>query len=192
MKIILASGSPRRRELLSRTGFDFTVQVSNADENVEEEVPEKLVEELAQRKAKAVFDLQKEDCLVIGADTIVVKDGKTLGKPKDKEEAVEMLLSISGRTHQVYTGVALFMLREGKCVAQKVFHECTEVEMTEMTEQEIRAYVKSGEPLDKAGAYGIQGKAAVFIRGIRGDYYNVVGLPVCRVYHEMQDMFGEK
>lgn len=188
MNIILASGSPRRRELLAQAGFEFKVEVSNADENVLEESPVEMVEELAARKAKAVVNLhdQKEDnCLIIGADTIVVLDGKILGKPSDEEDAKAMLASLSGRTHQVYTGVALFMVKEGMIEKKKTFHECTDVTMVPMTEKEIAEYVASGDPMDKAGAYGIQGPAAVFISGIRGDYYNVVGLPISRVYHEI-------
>lgn len=188
MNIILASGSPRRRELLAQAGFEFKVEVSNADENVSEESPVEMVEELAARKAKAVVNLhdQKEDnCLIIGADTIVVLDGKILGKPSDEEDAKAMLASLSGRTHQVYTGVALFMVKEGMIEKKKTFHECTDVTMVPMTEKEIAEYVASGDPMDKAGAYGIQGPAAVFISGIRGDYYNVVGLPISRVYHEI-------
>ena len=188
MNIILASGSPRRRELLAQAGFDFKVEVSNADENVIEESPSATVEELASRKAEAVANLhnnKEDDCLVIGADTIVVLNGKILGKPEDKEDAKAMLTSLSGRTHQVYTGVALFAVREGTIEKKTTFHECTDVTMVEITEKEIEDYVISGDPLDKAGAYGIQGPAAIFISGIKGDYYNVVGLPVSRIYHEI-------
>ena len=195
MNIILASGSPRRRELLAQAGFEFKVEVSNADENVSEESPVEMVEELAARKAKAVVNLhnKKEDtCLVIGADTIVVLDGKILGKPSDGEDAKAMLTSLAGRTHQVYTGVALFWIKEGVIEKKKTFHECTDVTMVSMTEQEIADYVASGDPMDKAGAYGIQGPAAVFISGIRGDYYNVVGLPISRVYHEILVCAGKQ
>ena len=189
MNIILASGSPRRKELLAQAGFDFKVEVSNADENVVEESPTEMVEELAARKAEAVVNLhnKKEDnCLVIGADTIVVLDGKILGKPADEEGAKAMLVALSGQTHQVYTGVALFAVKEGVVEKKTTFHECTDVTMVEMTGEEIADYVASGDPLDKAGAYGIQGPAAVFISGIKGDYYNVVGLPISRVYHEIE------
>ena len=189
MNIILASGSPRRKELLAQAGFDFKVEVSNADENVSEEAPEQMVEELAARKAQAVVNLhnkEEDDCLVIGADTIVVLYGKVLGKPADEEAANAMLSALSGRTHQVYTGVALFSIKKGIVEKKKTFHECTDVTMVPITEKEIADYVASGDPLDKAGAYGIQGPAAVFISGIKGDYYNVVGLPVSRVYHEIE------
>ena len=189
MNIILASGSPRRKELLAQAGFDFEVEVSNADENVAEESPTEMVEELAARKAEAVVNLhnKKEDkCLVIGADTIVVLDGKILGKPSDEADARAMLASLSGRTHQVYTGVALFSVKEGIIEKKTTFHECTDVTMVSMTEKEIADYVASGDPMDKAGAYGIQGLAAIFISEIKGDYYNVVGLPISRVYHEIE------
>ena len=179
MNIILASGSPRRRELLAQAGFEFKVEVSNADENVIEESPEQMVEELAARKAE-------DNCLVIGADTIVVLEGKVLGKPVDEEDAKTMLASLSGRTHQVYTGVALFYVKKGTVEKRETFHECTDVTMVSMSEQEIADYVASGDPLDKAGAYGIQGPAAVFISGIKGDYYNVVGLPISKIYHKIR------
>ena len=178
MDIILASGSPRRRELLEQAGFEFKVEVSNADENVSEESP--------------VHNKKEDTCLVIGADTIVVLDGKILGKPSDGEDAKAMLTSLAGRTHQVYTGVALFWIKEGVIEKKKTFHECTDVTMVSMTEQEIADYVASGDPMDKAGAYGIQGPAAVFISGIRGDYYNVVGLPISRVYHEILVCAGKQ
>ena len=189
MNIILASGSPRRKELLAQAGFDFEVEVSNADEDVTEGSPTEMVEELAARKAQAVVNLhnkEEDDCLVIGADTIVVLDGKVLGKPTDEEAAKAMLSALSGQTHQVYTGVALFSIKKGIVEKKKTFHECTDVTMVPITEKEIADYVASGDPLDKAGAYGIQGPAAIFISGIKGDYYNVVGLPVSRVYHEIE------
>lgn len=188
MNIILASGSPRRRELLAQAGFEFKVEVSNADENVVEESPEQMVEELAARKAEAVVRLHnkaEDNCLVIGADTIVVLEGKVLGKPVDEEDAKTMLASLSGQTHQVYTGVALFYVKKGAVEKRETFYECTDVTMVPMSEQEIADYVASGDPLDKAGAYGIQGPAAVFISGIKGDYYNVVGLPISKIYHKL-------
>ena len=144
MNIILASGSPRRKELLAQAGFDFEVEVSNADENVAEESPTEMVEELAARKAEAVVNLhnKKEDnCHVIGADTFVVLDGKILGKPSDEADARAMLASLSGRTHQVYTGVALFSVKEGIIEKKTTFHECTDVTMVSMTEKEIADYV---------------------------------------------------
>jgi len=179
MNIILASGSPRRKELLAQAGFDFEVEVSNADENVAEESPTEMVEELAARKAEAVVNLhnKKEDnCLVIGADTIVVLDGKILGKPSDEADARAMLASLSGRTHQVYTGVALFSVKEGIIEKKTTFHECTDVTMVSMTEKEIADYVASGDPMDKAGAYAVQGIGKVYLKGYDGDYNSIVGL----------------
>ena len=189
MNIILASGSPRRKELLAQAGFDFEVEVSNADENVAEESPTDRVAELAAREAGAgVSRLKHRDDPGVGsgADTIVVLDGNSLGKPSDDADARAMLASLSGRTHQVYTGVALFSVKEGIIEKKTTFHECTDVTMVSMTEKEIADYVASGDPMDKAGAYGIQGLAAIFISEIKGDYYNVVGLPISRVYHEIE------
>ena len=191
-KIILASSSPRRRELMAQAGFAFEVLVSEADETIEAETPGEMVEVLSERKAAAVAEeikkqgFAEESVLLVGADTMVAIDGKKLGKPKDEKGAEEMLEELSGRTHQVYTGVALFSVKEGIIEKKTTFHECTDVTMVSMTEKEIADYVASGDPMDKAGAYGIQGLAAIFISEIKGDYYNVVGLPISRVYHEIE------
>lgn len=197
-KIILASGSPRRRELLSQIGLSFTVRVSEADEHTEETKPEKLVCILSERKALAVWDElteeEKEESILIGADTVVAVDDRILGKPADETEAFRMIEPLQGRSHQVYTGVTI--LRQGglqpladetnTCsIQKKQFFEKTDVLVYPMSEEEITAYVKTGEPLDKAGAYGIQGSFAAYIQGINGDYSNVVGLPVGRLYHEL-------
>ncbi|MBR0381330.1 MAG: septum formation protein Maf [Eubacterium sp.] len=186
MKIILASGSPRRKELLSRAGYTFEVCVSNADENVDPGNPGDMVEELARRKAMAVADEicasgRKDTVLVIGADTVVILDGEILGKPEDEEDAFNMLTRLSGRTHQVDTGVAGVVIRNGQIEWVTGFSEETDVTMRPVKDREIRDYIACGEPMDKAGAYGIQGRAAVFISSICGDYYNVVGLPLCAV-----------
>ncbi len=188
--IILASASPRRRELLTQAGFVFTVKVSDAEEIITEKEPDKIVRELAFLKAKAVA-ASEEDALVIGADTIVAAEGKVLGKPHSREEAFSMLSMLQGKTHQVYTGVALFTKKAEK-ETQKVFAEKTEVTFYPMTEKEIWDYIDTGEPMDKAGAYGIQGRAAVYVEKICGDYNNVVGLPVARLYQELkrnQDLY---
>ena len=197
-KIILASGSPRRKELLSQIGLSFTVRVSEADEHTEETKPEKLVCILSERKALAVWDElteeEKEESILIGADTVVAVDDRILGKPADETEAFRMIELLQGRSHQVYTGVTI--LRQGglqpladetnTCsIQKKQFFEKTDVLVYPMSEEEITAYVKTGEPLDKAGAYGIQGSFAAYIQGINGDYSNVVGLPVGRLYHEL-------
>ena len=197
-KIILASGSPRRRELLSQIGLSFTVRVSEADEHTEETKPEKLVCILSERKALAVWDElteeEKKESILIGADTVVAVDDRILGKPADETEAFRMIELLQGRSHQVYTGVTILRqgglqpLEEGTgtCgIQKKQFFEKTDVLVYPMSEEEITAYVKTGEPLDKAGAYGIQGSFAAYIQGINGDYSNVVGLPVGRLYHEL-------
>ena len=182
--LVLASGSPRRRELLGQMGItDFEVLPARGEETAPEGLsPDKLVQELALQKAKEVFAL-RPDCTVIGADTVVVLDGKVLGKPADEADAVKMLTALSGRSHEVYTGMAVL---KG---TQVITHaECTRVEFRVLTRQEILDYVSTKDPLDKAGSYGIQGKACVFIKGIRGDYYNVVGLPVCALHQLLQQL----
>lgn len=197
-KIILASGSPRRKELLSQIGLSFTVRVSEADEHTEETKPEKLVCILSERKTLAVWDElteeEKKESILIGADTVVAVDDRILGKPADETEAFRMIELLQGRSHQVYTGVTILRqgglqpLEEGTgtCgIQKKQFFEKTDVLVYPMSEEEITAYVKTGEPLDKAGAYGIQGSFAAYIQGINGDYSNVVGLPVGRLYHEL-------
>lgn len=196
MKIILASASPRRRELLGQIGISFEIRVSNQEEQTTAREPEQVVEELARQKAEAVMDTLKEESeavLVIGADTVVAVDGQILGKPAAKKQAVEMLKRLSGRSHQVYTGVAL-LFRPGRetegGVRQKVFHEATRVEFYPLTEAEVSDYVACGESMDKAGAYGIQGIFARYVKAIEGDYTNVVGLPVGRLYQELKE-WGE-
>lgn len=177
MGIILASGSPRRRELLSLMGVGpFTVRPADIAETVEEGLsPDRVVLSLSRQKADAVA-AGLPDELVIAADTIVVYDGAILGKPHSAEEAAAMLRMLSGHVHRVYTG---FTLRRGDQTESGC--EETEVSFRELTDAEIAAYVATGEPMDKAGAYGIQGYGALLVRGIRGDYFNVMGLPVCRL-----------
>ena len=183
-KLILASGSPRRKEILEQVGLDFCVFPSDVEEVITKQVPSDIVMELSRQKAEDVFQKQKEqDVIVLGADTVVAYEGKILGKPKDKEDAAAMLHMLSGQKHSVYTGVTLI-----SSAGRETFYEETRVEFYPMSEKEIRDYVNSKEPIDKAGAYGIQGKAAVFIKGIEGDYYNVVGLPVARVSQYLQKM----
>ena len=173
MAIILASASPRRRELLKFITEDFTVKVSDAEEITDPALSaEETVKSLAVIKGEAVAEGFPEDT-VISADTIVVLDGEILGKPKDEEDAFRMLSSLSGRTHEVFTGVCV--LHSGR---RLVFAERTEVSFFPLSEDEIRAYIATGEPADKAGAYGIQGKGCTLVKAISGDYNNVVGLPV--------------
>ncbi|MEF2853192.1 MAG: Maf family protein [Lachnospiraceae bacterium] len=201
-KIILASSSPRRRELMAQAGFAFEVLVSEADETIETETPGEMVEVLSERKAAAVAEeikrqgFAEESVLLVGADTMVAIDGKKLGKPKDEKGAEEMLEELSGRTHQVYTGVTLIRLKkvENGSILQesRTFSEGTDVSFYPLTKEEIRSYIATGEPMDKAGAYGIQGKAAVFVKEIKGDYNNVVGLPIARLYQELKNWSGAK
>ena len=178
--LILASGSPRRRELMSQVGLDFTVVTSDADENIREMEPEDYVRELSSIKAQSVLEqyADKDDpVIVIGADTIVYHKGEILTKPKDEEDAFRILKSLEGQIHQVTI-----------CSTHKnvSFYEKTDVWVYDMTDEEIRDYISTGEPMDKAGAYGIQGKFAAYIKGIEGDYNNVVGLPVARLVHELK------
>lgn len=182
MHVILASASPRRRELLEQIGIEFEVMVSEADETIAPRTkPHEAVEELSYRKAKAVWDLLEKKETVIGSDTVVVFQDKILGKPKDAEDAKAMLRSLQGREHSVYTGVTILTAQGGR----KTFHEETKVYFTPMSEAEIEAYVATKDPLDKAGAYGIQGECAKYVRCIAGDYNTVVGLPVGRLYQEL-------
>ena len=175
MKLILASQSPRRKELLGLLGIPFIIQVSQADETMEPgKAPDQQVAEVSRRKAQAT--LAEPEDVVIAADTIVVCDGQILGKPRNAQDACRMLSMLSGRTHQVMTGMTVrYQDRYISCT------EVTQVTFRALTEREILRYVQTGEPMDKAGAYGIQGGAAIFVESLQGDYYNVVGLPVCRL-----------
>ncbi len=182
--LVLASGSPRRRELLALLNVPFTVQVSAFDEDsiaTEGRTPAEWVVELAAGKARAVAALsqnQAEDALVLGADTTVVLDGAYLNKPADAADARRMLRLLSARTHQVYTGLALVQVQQGTVHAVGTDHARADVSFAALTEAAIDAYVATSEPLDKAGAYGIQGTALSFIPAIHGDYYAVMGLPL--------------
>lgn len=184
-KIVLASASPRRRELLEKIGVTFTVVPTEGDEKTTKTRPEEVVEELAFQKASENRAIQEKDVMVIGSDTVVAVDGRILGKPGSREEAVHMLQMIQGRIHQVYTGVAV-LINEREERRQLVFHEKAQVEVYPMTEEEIQNYVATGEPMDKAGAYGIQGSFAVYVKKIDGDYNTIVGFPVSRFYHELK------
>jgi len=184
-QIILASGSPRRRQLLEQVGIPHIVVVSNADETVTGK-PGDQVMELALRKANATFEIldeQQKQGIIIAADTIVYFNGKVLGKPEDEKEAVEMLTALQGNTHQVYTGVAL--LCDGR---PHVFFDMAEVTFHPLTQEEILAYVRTDEPFDKAGAYGVQEKGAALVRRISGDFYTVMGLPISLVCRELNKL----
>lgn len=187
MRFILASQSPRRRELLSRCGIEFEVCVSGAEEIIRKDSPSEIVEDLAFQKASAVFESldDPEDVCVIGSDTIVVYKDEILGKPADENEARDMISLIADRTHKVFTGVCLLIKCHDK-VKTVCFHESTEVMLYPIDRFEIDEYIASGDPMDKAGAYGIQGDFSRFIKGIVGDYNSVVGLPVSRLYQELK------
>jgi len=180
MKVVLASASPRRKEILENAGFEVSVRVSSADETLPDGLsPDKAVEYLARLKAHSVEKGANE--LLIAADTVVVLDGKILGKPSDCAQAKKMLSSLSGKSHKVFTGVCI--LYNEKEIS---FSDCTEVEFYELGEDEILEYIATGEPMDKAGAYGIQGKGCVFVKGIRGDYFNVMGLPIAMINQKLK------
>lgn len=209
VRLVLASASPRRRELLSQIGLEFSVMPSTKEENAKTTEAGALVQELSRQKAVDIWEQlsggqgqnpdadqeqiseetqepnlngkQQPELLVVGADTVVCCEGKILGKPHSREAAAEMLTALQGRSHEVYTGVTLYSQSE-----TVTFFECTQVEFYPMTEVEISEYIDSKEPMDKAGAYGIQGLGARFVKGIRGDYNNVVGLPVGRLYQELK------
>ena len=209
VRLVLASASPRRRELLSQIGLEFTVMPSKKEENAKATEAGALVQELSRQKAVDIWEQlsggqgqnpdadqeqiseetqepnlngkRQPELLVIGADTVVCCEGKILGKPHSREAAAEMLTALQGRSHEVYTGVTLYSQSE-----TVTFFECTQVEFYPMTEVEISEYIDSKEPMDKAGAYGIQGLGARFVKGIRGDYNNVVGLPVGRLNQELK------
>ena len=183
-RLILASGSPRRKELLEQIGFTPVVIPSDVEEVITCTEPDRIVEELSLQKCQSVAAKQTGDAMVLGADTVVALDGKILGKPGSEEGAAQMLRLLSGKEHQVYTGVTLIAVRDGKEAARRTFSCGTRVFVAELKEEEIRDYIATGEPMDKAGAYGIQGYFARYIPKIIGDYANVVGLPVARVYEE--------
>lgn len=182
MNIILASQSPRRRELLSLMGLSFHVVVSPVEEITPAHAqPGALVEELARQKAQAVADLYPGDC-VVGADTIVYIDGTVIGKPKDQADARRILKCLQGRTHTVYTGVAVFA--KGRA---DIRHDETRVTFSPMTGDEINWYVKTGEPMDKAGAYGIQGPGGMFVKKVDGNYFTVIGMPLPLLYQMLRE-----
>lgn len=200
-KIILASNSPRRRELMMQAGYEFEVIASNMDENTTETKPSLIVEDLSMQKAENVFNSIMKvvnlsldayaglSLMIIGADTIVAKDDVIMGKPKDYDEAFNMIHSLQGNVHQVYTGASIILyIFETQDKTVRSFHDCTDVEFYPMNDSEINNYISTGDCYDKAGSYGIQGPFAVYVKGIHGDYNNVVGLPIAKLYRELQNM----
>lgn len=188
-KLVLASASPRRLELLRQIGIEPEVIVSQVEEHVTSHVPDQVVMELSRQKAEAVAENQKTGTLVIGSDTVVSVDGKILGKPKTHAEAEQMIRSIAGRTHQVYTGVCMILKTEDEKEDVVVsFYDETEVEVYPMSDMEIKAYAESTEPMDKAGAYAVQGVFGRYIKGLKGSYANVMGLPISMLYQKMKKL----
>lgn len=184
--LILASQSPRRRELMGLFGLPFEIRTKEIDETLEAGISvSEAVANLSRRKAEAIERSPAD--IVIAADTVVVLDGQALGKPRDEADARKMLCRLSGKTHQVMTG--LTVLQGERAVSCT---EITQVTFGKLTQQQIDDYIRTGEPMDKAGSYGIQGKAALFVEGISGDYYNVVGLPVCRLGGILRTFMEEK
>lgn len=193
-KIVLASASPRRRELLEQIGIKFDIVVSNEPEDeIDKSLsPENYTSELALMKAcnvaKKLTGTKRKDSLIIAADTVVYSDGKILGKPKDSDDAFRILKSLSGKAHEVYTGICVMRLTDGYATSKSIK---TTVKFKELTDKTIKAYIKTGEPADKAGAYGIQSRGAVLVEEICGDYFNVVGLPLSALYDVLISEFGD-
>ena len=196
-RIILASASPRRKELLEQVGIEFEICPAKGEEIITKTVPSEVVCELSDQKSMEVAQLiiqydeahrditTPADIMVIGADTVVAYENQILGKPKDEADAERMLSMLSGNTHSVYTGVTVVFIDKDGRAGKKTFYEKTDVVMHRMSQKQIRDYIATGEPMDKAGSYGIQGKCAIYVKEIHGDYNNVVGLPVARLYQEL-------
>lgn len=203
LKYFLASKSPRRKDLMTQIGIEFEVMISERDEIITSTVPEEVVKELSLQKALEIERMLLKECdgdilakyskegyegvVIIGADTVVSKDGEIMGKPVDEEDAFNMLKKLQGDKHMVSTGVALIVIKNGK-KDMISFAEDTDVNMYEISDEEIREYIATKEPMDKAGSYGIQGLGAKFISGISGDYNNVVGLPIGSIYQAIRKL----
>ena len=186
-RVILASASPRRKELLNQIGIEPEIRPSHMAEETGERKPDRVVMELSRQKAEDIAAEYGAGTMVIGADTVVAVGSEILGKPGTPMKADEMIDKLQGRTHQVYTGVTLLIREKGRWKAH-TFHECTDVSFYPVTEEEIKEYVNSKDPMDKAGSYGIQGAWGAYVKGIRGDYNNVVGLPVARLIYETKKL----
>lgn len=184
--VVLASKSPRRKELLERLNLDFEIVVSQVDEDsYKKNTPHEYVERLAYEKANSVLQLVNEDSIIIGSDTVVVYNNHILGKPRDEKQAYEYIKKLSGNKHLVYSGLCII---DNETNMNIICHEVTEVYMKKLNNQEINSYIRTGEPLDKAGAYGIQGIGAIFVEKIVGDYYNVMGLPLNKLYKGLNEI----
>ncbi len=199
-KIVLASGSPRRRELMDLVHADYIVIPSDKEEDMSGRNPSTIVERLSAMKANDVAEkvinkiaegsLSSDylSSVVIGCDTVVAYEGKVLGKPRDEAQAFEMIRDFAGKSHHVHTGVCLVVIENGEIAKTVNYSVSTAVKVSEMTDDEIRDYIATGETLDKAGAYAIQGRFCPYIEAIEGDYYNIVGYPVSSIYHELQKL----
>ncbi len=197
-RIVLASGSPRRKELLEQLGLEFEICPAKGEEIITTNVPEDVVKELSKQKAEEVASgivaynaehpdlVTPQDILVIGSDTVVAYDGKILGKPKDEADAMRMLSMLQGNVHSVFTGMTFVIIGADGRTGEFSTVEQTKVHMHPMSEEEIKRYIATGEPMDKAGAYAIQGKCGIYIEKIDGDYYNVVGLPIAKMYQSLK------
>lgn len=193
MNYILASASPRRKELLTQMGItDFQVIKSTVEEIITKTAPAEVVEELAEQKCMDIANMlhSSGSSLIIGADTVVADQGHILGKPKDEAHAFTMLSNLRGHEHSVFTGVTLCLCDSARLQKKVTFHEETRVFMRSFSDEEINAYIATKEPMDKAGGYGIQGRGAVLVEKIYGDYNNVVGLPITRLYEEIRKLLS--
>ena len=179
----------RRKELLEQVGAEFEIIPAVGEEIITDSSPQQAVLDLAAQKAAEVAAKVREDAIILGADTVVAFGDKILGKPKNEADAKQMLSLLSGKTHSVYTGVSIVVRQSGESQSYS-FYEETEVTMYPLSEQQILSYIRTKEPMDKAGSYGIQGKGAVFIEKIQGDYNNVVGLPIARVFRTLEEVCG--
>lgn len=187
--VILASGSPRRKEIMDNLGIKYTAVPSSKEEHMSDDIePSELVRQLSAMKASDILEEAEPGSVVIGADTVVAIDGHVLGKPKDGPDAYEMLKILSGRQHHVFTGICIIIKQLDGKIRKKSFYSDTLVNVYEMSDNEINTYIATGEPMDKAGAYAIQGLFAPYIQSIEGDYYNIVGFPIASIYHELRDM----
>ncbi|MBO4558957.1 MAG: septum formation protein Maf [Lachnospiraceae bacterium] len=199
-KIVLASGSPRRRDLMDLVGAKYIVIPSDKEEDMSGHDPAKMVEGLSSMKAMDVvtkvqdkikageLSAEYSDSVVIGCDTVVAYEGKILGKPKDEAQAFDMIRDFAGKAHHVFTGVCLIVLKDGQVSKKVNYHVATAVNVLPMSDEEIHKYIATGETLDKAGAYAIQGRFCPFIESIEGDYYNIVGYPISSIYHELNKL----
>lgn len=187
MTLVLASASERRKELLTRLTEEFNIVISDFDEGKVffNGDCSKYVMDLAEGKSRSVAKDLNYGALIIGCDTVVTYNGEVLGKPKDKEDAFEMLKRLSGKIHKVYSGIVIFDTVKGRVTRD---YACTEVKFSHITDEEILKYISTGEPMDKAGAYGIQGFGGVFVEWIKGDFYNVVGLPINKLKYMLREM----